>query len=134
MGDRQSLTSSKLKLLILEKYRSELDKLRNSHYASIEAQYDVLINDKQWLINPKQTKKSKKKRKKQRALDYLMEGEDDGDLSQYFSEQNVLKFTYRRCLLIVLLIFWVCFYRIYWTASILERVELGIEIFTEQKL
>ena len=136
--DRQSLTSSKLKLLILEKYRSELDKIRNLHYASIEAQYETLINEKRWLINPKEANR-KRKKNQTKAVDYLIQSDDDGDFNQYFSEQNVLKFKHRRFALITLLCiymltFWICFVRIYWTADFFERVALGITVFDEQNI
>ena len=58
--DRQSLSTSKLKLLVLEKYRTELENIRNLHYTTIEAQYDYLINDKKWLINPRLIDKKEK--------------------------------------------------------------------------
>jgi len=131
--DRQSLTSSKLKLLILEKYRNELDILRNLHYTTIEVQYDSLINDKKWLINPNETKMNNQSRK---AVDYLIDSDDDDDLNHYFSQQNVLKFKKRNYFMLTLLVlcvttFWISFFRIYWKAAFFDRVAVGFKIFEQ---
>jgi len=137
MREQKISSSTKVKLLILEKYRLELDKIRNLHYTTIEAQYESLINEKRWLINPKESASRKRRKSSRKVIDYLVENDDDGDANQYFSEQNVLKYAKRRVFLIVLLIvflltFWICFARIYWTADFFERVKLGIKVFDEK--
>ena len=134
--DRRSLTTSKLKLLVLEKYRTELESIRNLHYTTIEAQYDDLINNKQWLINPNDIKSKNNGKGKIHAIDYLIDNDGDDDINRYFSEQNIQKYKSRKIFQIILLIifiitFWISFYRIYWQADFFDRVAKGVKIFNE---
>eukprot|EP01084_Bolivina_argentea_P176808 305902_1 len=111
---QKRISTSKLKLIILDKYRSELAKIRNLHYTTIEAQYDSLINDRAWLINP--------------TTDAVQHDYDYDNEHDYFEARVKLQIA---LLCVFVVTFWISFYRIYWQAAFFDRVAKGFSIFEE---